>query len=53
MKICTNCDEPIGPDEPFDTIDHPGTSGAGVTLYRHQWECKKVPTQTAPVGLGG
>ncbi|NMI57112.1 hypothetical protein [Streptomyces sp. RLA2-12] len=48
MKICGRCDEPISKGQPHSEhrIDSP--SLGGTTVYRHLWNCRRVPTQTAP-----
>lgn len=46
--ICARCDEPIRPDEPYETVERLGATGAGATLYTHKKRCEPVRQQTYP-----
>ena len=48
--MCDRCDEPILPDEPYETQDIPRPTGPGATVTLHKWLCRQPPTQTAPAG---
>ncbi|WP_371646511.1 hypothetical protein [Streptomyces mirabilis] len=48
MKICGRCDQTIQDDEEYTEHDMPSSSGAGITIYRHVYLCKRVDIQTAP-----
>jgi hypothetical protein len=51
VKICVHCDESIKDGEGYTDIDKMSPSAGGTTLYRHDRECKPVPTQTTQVSF--
>lgn len=46
---CAHCDQPILPDQQYTHHDIEAASGPGTTVFIHVEQCKRKPTQTAPV----
>ncbi|MFI2437390.1 hypothetical protein [Streptomyces sp. NPDC018693] len=46
MRYCGRCDEPIDPDEPYDTYIPEVGTGVAATVYQHKDLCRQPPRQT-------
>lgn len=46
MKICGRCDQPISKGQPHSEHPMHSASLGGTTVYRHLWDCPRVPIQT-------
>jgi hypothetical protein len=51
--LCARCDMPLREDDDYDETSVDGATGAGVTIYRHRWRCKRTQQQTSPAPATG